>query len=268
MRGIGFDATYDGEADEVTKHSRVRFVRTRFDAYAGGAVGDLVCCRHVLEHVDNPVAFLRGMRSGMRPDTLLYLEVPNAAFVFTESGLWDLIYQHCIYFTDHALAAAVRAAGFDLLRQRMVFDDQFLAIEAVATDRHDERRKTEPLPHASALVDRFADAAARFTRVIGRWREQLSAWHSAGTRVAMWGAGTKGVTFLNFVAPHEEVGVVVDVNPRKHGRHLAGTGHRVDPPTVLRDYRPDVVIVANRAYEAEIGAALVELGLDASTVAL
>lgn len=268
LRGTGFDPTYDGEAEALTGTGTLTILPTWFDENAAGDPTDLVCCRHVLEHIDDPVSFLRRIRQPMQPDTALYLEVPNAAFTFTESGLWDLIYQHCIYFTGDALAGAVEAAGFDVVRRRSVFEDQFLALEAAATDRDDKPRNLRPAANAVATVDDFVVQAGRFTDVMDRWRGRLAHWRSSGRRVAMWGAGAKGVTFLNLVASDNEVETVVDVNPRKQGRHLAGTGHRVDVPTVLQQHRPDVVIVANQAYEAEIVGVLADLGVTAEIVAL
>jgi SAM-dependent methyltransferase len=261
LRGTGFDPTYDGESDALTGAATLQILPTWFDEHAGSDPADLVCCRHVLEHIADPVAFLRSIRRPMRPDTVLYLEVPNAAFTFTEAGLWDLIYQHCIYFTADALTAAVRSAGFDVLQQGSVFDGQFLAVEAIATSRPDEEREVEPVVDADATMDRLAEQAARFARVVDEWRSRLADWRAASKRVALWGAGAKGVSFLNVVSPDDGVGVVVDMNVRKQGRHLAGTGHLVEQPDVLRRYEPEVVVVANKAYEGEIAAALAALGL-------
>jgi hypothetical protein len=43
--------------------------------------------------------------------------------------------------------------------------------------------------------------------------------------------------------------------------YMAKTGLEIVRPFVLRDYRPDVVIVMNRVYRGEIIAELANLGL-------
>jgi hypothetical protein len=91
-----------------------------------------------------------------------------------------------------------------------------------------------------------------YRRSTGEWRRRLARLHREGRRVVVWGAGSKGVTFLNVLGVGEEVRYVVDVNPRKHGRHVAGTGQRIVAPEFLRGYRPDAAIVMNRIYAAEI----------------
>jgi len=77
----------------------------------------------------------------------------------------------------------------------------------------------------------------------------------------IWGAGAKGVTFLNTLNLRDQIEYAVDVNPRKHGMFIAGTGQQIVPPEVLRDYQPDVVIVMNPLYEHEIQQIAKNLGI-------
>jgi hypothetical protein len=56
---------------------------------------------------------------------------------------------------------------------------------------------------------------------------------------------------------------VVDLNPRKWGRYLPVTAHRVDPPESLRELQPRAVIITNPSYRDEIAAGLAELGVTA-----
>ena len=61
---------------------------------------------------------------------------------------------------------------------------------------------------------------------------------------------------------------MVDINPHKCGRFLAGSGHEIVGPEALVALRPDVVVVMNAIYVAEIGASLRGLGLAPEIVAL
>jgi SAM-dependent methyltransferase len=269
-RGTGFDPTYfpdgGGAGDDGGEGPPVVFVPEMFDEHSLVDPPDLVCFRHVLEHLDDPVGVLQMIGRGMGDRSALYVEVPNAAFTFTDTGLWDLIYQHCSYFTGGALEHALHAAGFQVVELRSVFDDQFLAAEAVPRTVDDDS-VTEHRGDAGREVEGDALAAgARFAQLIEGWRTDLAAKQRAGERVALWGAGAKGVTYLNLVAPADAgathpVSHVVDVNVRKHGYHLPGTGHRVEAPASLIDARPDLVIVTNPVYASEISAELAGLGV-------
>ena len=113
-RGIGFDPSYTpgrGLAGETAAH--ISFVKSYYtDAYAD-AFADLICCRHALEHMAQPVAFLRAIRRALGTQSAaVYFEVPNAAYNLVDLGVWDLIYEHCGYFTAASLAEAFRRGGF------------------------------------------------------------------------------------------------------------------------------------------------------------
>jgi FlaA1/EpsC-like NDP-sugar epimerase len=83
---------------------------------------------------------------------------------------------------------------------------------------------------------------------------------------ALWGAGAKGATFLNAVGLDSRVVAVVDVNPRKWGQYVPGTGHRVVAPEELKNHRIDTVVITNGSYRREISERLVELGISADVI--
>ncbi len=56
---------------------------------------------------------------------------------------------------------------------------------------------------------------------------------------------------------------MVDVNPRKWGRFLPVTAHRVQEPESLTELQPKTVIITNPAYRTEIGDHLQRLGVAA-----
>jgi hypothetical protein len=60
---------------------------------------------------------------------------------------------------------------------------------------------------------------------------------------------------------------VVDINPHKRGKHLAGTGQRIVAPADLAADPPDIVVVMNPVYRDEIAADLAGRGLTPELVA-
>ena len=56
---------------------------------------------------------------------------------------------------------------------------------------------------------------------------------------------------------------VVDINPRKHGKYVPGTGQPVVGPKDLVDSPPDIVLVMNPIYRDEIAGLIAELGITA-----
>jgi 2-polyprenyl-3-methyl-5-hydroxy-6-metoxy-1,4-benzoquinol methylase len=89
------------------------------DVLREGKSFDLVVLVHVLEHVPNPVRFLRGLRQLLQPDGSLLVEVPNVSdmlvAVYQIPAYLGFYYQkaHLYYFSKDTLAMALSQAGFD-----------------------------------------------------------------------------------------------------------------------------------------------------------
>jgi len=81
--------------------------------------------------------------------------------------------------------------------------------------------------------------------------KELEQIKGKGQRAVVWGAGSKGVTFLNVLNIQDQIEYVVDINLRKQGMYIAGTGQQIVPPEFLRNYQPDVVIVMNLIYKVK-----------------
>jgi hypothetical protein len=102
--------------------------------------------------------------------------------------------------------------------------------------------------------------------LLGRWRGLVRTWARSGN-VAVWGAGAKGVTFCNLVDPRQDaLACVIDVNPAKQGKYVAGAGHPIIGPDQLDAQALAAVLVLNPTYTAEIAERLQRLGAKAVVV--
>jgi hypothetical protein len=59
---------------------------------------------------------------------------------------------------------------------------------------------------------------------------------------------------------------VVDINPRKHGKYVVGTGQQIVPPEFIREYLPDEIICMNPNYREEISRLVSASGLQAHLI--
>jgi SAM-dependent methyltransferase len=264
--GTGYDPSFAASADGAG--GTVKFIQDYYSETYSSEPVDFVCCRHVLEHVESPFEFLCSLRRWLanNDEVTLYFEVPNADFVFAGPGLWDIIYPHVCYFSLSALQLLFRRAGFEILRSGTSFGDQFIYIEARL---HGDR------PIFSALTgtgesDHLRPPAEGFNE---RMQELMLAWSGylqnttrEHARVAFWGAGAKGVTFLNLVPGASEIEHIVDSNTRKQGMYVPGTGQPISSPGHLRDYQPDTIIVLNPLYTREISSMLSALSLNSEVI--
>lgn len=255
--GIGLDPSHVPERAS-TLHPRAALRAEWYDASHARLPVDLIVCRHALEHLEDPLGFLRGIRQGLeeRRETALYFEVPNAAWILDEFDLWDLIYEHIGYFGREALVHLFERAGFEVLESGESFERQFLYVEARPGD------PTGAGPDPSAMASRIAAFRDVCSERVETWRKELAALSERGGSAAVWGAGSKGVTFLNVFRDSAALGHAVDVNPHKRSMHVSGTGHVIRAPGELDGGEPpDLYIVMNPVYLDEIREQVAALGL-------
>jgi len=112
-----------------------------------------------------------------------------------------------------------------------------------------------------SLSPAFEAFAESHSRKLAAWRHKLEELREQGRTAVVWGAGSKGVTFLNAVGAGVLVRYVVDLNPRKHGRFIAGGGQEIVPPSFLKGREIDAVILMNPIYEKEVRELLGSLDL-------
>ena len=101
------------------------------------------------------------------------------------------------------------------------------------------------------LTELVASFGEHLRELVRTWGARLGELVDAGP-VAVWGAGSKGVSFLNLVAGGRDVSYVVDVNPNKAGLYIPGTGQIVVAPDELEGRELATVLVMNPLYVDEI----------------
>jgi hypothetical protein len=110
----------------------------------------------------------------------------------------------------------------------------------------------------------FADASAALQGKLTHWRRWADEVRTRARPVSLWGAGSKGVMFLNLLdlmAP-QPVDWIIDQNPGKHGRFVSGTGQRIDAPALLVDSGVRQIVLMNEIYQHEVRAQLAQQGLE------
>jgi SAM-dependent methyltransferase len=262
--GSGFDPSFRGEqiSDRFTVHGEYFGVRPLDRA------ADLVCCRHALEHIDTPVKFLQDVRAALPADSraVLFFEVPNSLYSLRDGGVWDFIYEHVSYFCGTSMAACFARAGLHVTRTWETFAGQFLCLEAHVAAAPQGAAELSPVPPAAELATLARGLSRQVAELLAHWKAEFAKVRDAGGQVAIWGAGSKGVTFLNLLGADADLCVPVDINPEKRGLHVAGTGHRIAAPQDLPAAGIQLVLVMNPVYTAEIEGMVRELGIDAAVV--
>jgi hypothetical protein len=258
--GYGFDTSYEGP--ETARDGRLQFFRHYFGPGFVPDPIDAVVCRHVVEHIADPITFLASIRNSLdNAATKVFFETPCVDWILEHQVIWDFFYEHCSYFNARSLARAFANAGFGVSDVRHVFGGQYLWLEASPGTL----AQLAASDNGSVLSACRAFAEAQKSAVAS-WLERLTAMRRAGT-IALWGAGAKGVTFAGLVDPEALlIDCVIDVNPRKQGCFVPGTGHAIVGPHELAARNIRAAVLMNPNYRRENETILARLGVDVTLV--
>ncbi|MFZ2302002.1 MAG: methyltransferase domain-containing protein [Gallionella sp.] len=256
-KGLGFDPSYVGADTDLD--GRIMFRRCNYDDTCNDVAADVVVCRHVIEHVPEPMALLRSIRAALArsPKARLFFETPCVEWILRNRVICDFFYEHCSLFTAGSLSHAFQRSGFAVERVEHIFGGQYLWLEA---------RVTEAVLPAVQSCAETATLAKDFGEndepIRQKWLSNLLELKARG-KVALWGAGAKGATFANLIDPDcILIDCVVDMNPNKQGRYIPGTGHLIVAPSELPLRGVCSAVLTNPNYREENLKLLAEAGIE------
>ncbi len=263
----GFDPAFRGDTTQLPAGARVTCGELSEDSLSElDFAPNLVVARHTIEHVADPVSFLRAFQRLLLPrgPFTVAVETPDADWTLERGLLHDLCYEHCSLCSRGALEAALVRAGYEQIGVESVFSGEYLFVTARAA-----ARETPPAIDSKPAVgrERTSRGTAAALRALGERfaREHAARRERAERPVAVWGAAGKGALFVLLADPeHRLVDCVIDIHPDKRGTFLPGSGLPVVSPEEARTRGVRTIVVANANYLAEITAQCRAAGWDAS----
>ena len=228
---IGVDPAYEGDSPHV--------VKAPFSAQLGLPPSEAIVLRHVLEHMKQPLEFLRAIAEANGGRGTIYIEVPCFDWIRTHRAWFDIFYEHVNYFRPadfQRMFGQAHEAGH-------LFGGQYQYVVAELASLRDPAScgAAEPVD----LRDGFMSGIVRCAALAAA---------TPGPK-ALWGASSKGVIFAHHLA---QAGVTfdmaVDINPVKQNRYMAGTGIPIVSPATALGRLPEdaLVFVMNSNYFDEI----------------
>lgn len=220
--GYGFDPSYIGLGKELD--NRLQFEKRYYGSDCTDVPADVVICRHVIEHVPDPLNLLLSVNQALiqSPQAKVFFETPCVKWSLKNQVIWDFFYEHCSYFTKQSLTTAFEIAGFQVISVEYIFNEQYLWLEAARSEKN--LKITKDPNNIVELTEQFSNSEQKLKK---NWSKRIQQLLKKG-KIAVWGAGAKGVTFVNLVDPDQsQIDCVIDVNPNKQGNYVPGTGHDI-----------------------------------------
>lgn len=235
--GVGIDPSC-----QDTQEGNFRLINGTLENVDVDRDARLVILRHVLEHIDDPVAFLETLHQ-VFPRAPFFIEVPDFDWTLANGVFWDLTYEHCNYFTLPTMCFALRSAGFNVVEQQRSFGGQYQWAICDPTTR-----SVPPNRDANsdlAAVEAYSELeVARF--------ETVCSLFEGTDHFVLWGMSGKGA-ILAALLPEGQVAGGIDMNIAKQGRYAPMSGVQIHPPEWLNSLGATTALVMNPNYLDEIG---------------
>jgi len=250
----GYDSTYDGSDTSI----KSRY----FTEEDQGISADVILLRHTLEHIPNPVEFLKRIIDiNGRKDALIFIEVPCFDWILRNQAFWDLTIEHCNYFNAESFRALFCRPVIDY-----VFDQQYLLVSSRASELtlsiFDGAPKPVTCKHELTSLFPSLLNVALFLDLFGHGELQIS------RRYWIWGAATKGVMFLWHMTRISSIFPLpigfIDINPEKESKFIGCLGSQIHSPQYLRDNGRDgdFIFVVNSVYFEEVSGMVEEMKIN------
>ena len=267
--GLGFDPAYIEHNPDDRSSEKLKFIKDYYSERYAYHESDFIVCKMTLEHIPNPNAFVKMVRRsiGHQRDTIVFFQVPDVTRILREIAFWDIYYEHCSYFSPESLKSLFQRSGFEIIDLRRDYDNQYLMIEAKPADSNVKPtiNKKIDLESLNQNVDFFSH---NIKVSLKRWKDKINKMIDIDRRLVIWGAGSKGVAFLTTLGIDHEIEYAVDINPRKQGTFMVGSGQEIVNPQFLKSYKPDFILVMNPIYADEINEELQYMGLEPELISV
>lgn len=230
-----------------------------------GKKADLLLGNNVLAHVPDIVDFVGGMKILLKDQGVITMEFPHL-MQLVQNNQFDTIYhEHFSYLSFYTVEKIFRAAGL------VMFD-----VEEIPTHggslriyaKHADDAKHPLSSRVAALLEKEVTAGVNRLSYYDNFQQRaldiklsltsfLIEQKKAGKKVAAYGAAAKGNTLLNYCGiKNDLIDLVVDANPNKQHKWLPASHIPVVPEAVLREKRPDFVVILPWNLRDEITAQL------------
>ncbi len=81
---------------------------------------DGIILRHILEHVPNPIEWLRSIATRLNDQGVLFIEVPDWSLLDQDTGF--ISFEHVSYFSQASLTRLLQRAGYAIVRQELALN--------------------------------------------------------------------------------------------------------------------------------------------------
>ncbi len=217
-----------------------------------GKKADLLIGNNVFAHVPDINNFTAGMKKVLKKQGVITLEFPHLMQLIEQNQFDTIYHEHFSYFSFHSARLILKQHGLE------VFDVEELSSHGGSLRiyaKHSEDATKYISEKVNLLVQKerskgmlylsyYKNFQKKVKAVKGEFVRFLTEQKLLGKKVAAYGAAAKGNTLFNYCGIKKDlVEYVVDASPHKQGMFLPGSHIPVVKEDVIKNSKPDYIII-------------------------
>lgn len=252
---IGIEPTENTASVAIEKgiETVIDFFGTKLanEKFAGKA--DLIVGNNVLAHVPDLNDFVKGVKLAMTKNGIATFEFPHLCKI-VENNQFDTIYhEHFSYFSLTAIQSIFSTQGLELFDVKELSthggslriyvkhkEDNIVRVESSVNEllNHEKKLGLMDIYYYSSFQEKVNNIKYSFF-------EFLIDKKKNNKKVIGYGAAAKGNTLLNYcgIKGTDLISFVVDISHHKQGKLLPGSRIPVYAEAVIRETKPDYIII-------------------------
>lgn len=227
-------------------------VKLANDLVKEGRKADLLLGNNVLAHVPDINDFVGGMKIVLKPTGVITMEFPHLLQLVANNQFDTIYHEHFSYLSFTTVKSIFEKHGLELFNvEELPTHGGSLRIYA---KHKDDKSKTisdavnlllnKEREAGISTVDYYRGFQEKTDKVKADFLNFLSNCKAQKKSVVGYGAAAKGNTLLNYCeVGNELISFVVDASPHKQGKYLPGSKIPVVAEQMIRETKPDYVII-------------------------
>ncbi|ENY6720777.1 methyltransferase domain-containing protein [Campylobacter jejuni] len=217
---------------------------------------NFIMFRHLLEHINTPLNFLKDVVKLLENNGIIYIEVPNIKEFIEYRRFYEIFNDHCGYYQKNILINTLKSLGCEFIDEIFLYREQHMGLFFRKNTNIRYKYKLDFKLFDKNIYISFQENIRKLNNLLHDYKN-----------IAIYGSGAHGNTIITFIDNPEKIKKCFDLDIRKQGMYLQNSSIIIQEPNIENFKDLEAIIIAAPLYEEEIIKSLKERGYKGDIIA-